>query len=80
MFYLISYLKLMGLGKKCVFLIDGCFFGGILGLFIGYVLLEVVLGGVIGLVCDGDIINIDILNCVINFVVSDEEFVICCIE
>lgn len=80
MFYLISYLKFKGLGKQCVLFIDGCFFGGILGLFIGYVFLEVVVGGVIGLVQDGDKVLIDIFNCLINLLVSDEEFVVCCVE
>lgn len=51
-----------------------------LGLFIGYVLFEVVQGGLIGLVCDGDIIEIDILNCIINFVVFEVELDVCCIE
>lgn len=78
MFYLISFLKLMGLGKVCVFIIDGCFFGGIFGFFIGYVLLEVVSGGIIVLIEDGDIIVIDILNCSIQLQLSEVEIVVCC--
>lgn len=62
MFYLISFLKLMGFGKVCALIIDGRFFGGIFGFFIGYVLSEAVSGGSIGLIEDGDLIVIDISN------------------
>lgn len=78
MFYLMSYFKFKGLGKVCVLVIDGCFLGGSSGLSIGYVLFEVVEGGIIGLVEMGDFIEIDILNCIIYFVVLDVEFVVCC--
>lgn len=78
MLYFISYLKLKGLGKECVLLIDGCFLGGIFGLLIGYVLLEVVVGGVIVLVEFGDFICIDIFNCIIDVVFSMEELFYCC--
>lgn len=78
MFYFISFLKLMGLGKVCVLIIDGCFFGGILGFFIGYVFLEVVSGGNIVFIEDGDMIVIDILNCSIQLQLSDVEIVVCC--
>lgn len=61
-------------------LIDGCFFGGMFGLLIGYVFLEVVNGGMIGLVCSGDSIVIDIFNCLIMFEVSEFELVVCCVE
>lgn len=77
MLYLISYLKLVGLGEKCVFIIDGCFLGGMLGLLIGYVLLEVVSGGVIVYVENGDKIIIDIVICEIILVLFDEEFEVC---
>lgn len=80
MLYLISYLKLKGLGKQCVLFIDGCFFGGILGLLIGYVLLEVVSGGVIGLVEDGDCICIDILVCCIDLLLDEVMLVQCCVD
>lgn len=76
MFYFMLYLKFKGFGKYCVLVIDGCFSGGISGLFIGYCLFEVVSGGGIGLVEDGDKIEIDILNCSINIVISDEEFLV----
>lgn len=39
-----------GLGDKVVLIIDGCFSGGIYGLVVGYVVFEVVVGGIIGLV------------------------------
>lgn len=80
MLYLMFYLKFKGLGKYCVLVIDGCFSGGISGLFIGYCLFEVVSGGGIGLVEDGDKIEIDIFNRSINIVISDEELVECCVK
>ncbi|EFA29137.1 pyridoxal kinase, partial [Haemophilus influenzae HK1212] len=62
MLYPTSYLKSMGLGKKCALLTDGRFSGGTSGLSIGHASPEAASGGAIGLVRDGDIINIDIPN------------------
>ena len=73
MLYPTSYLKSMGLGKKCALLTDGRFSGGTSGLSIGHASPEAASGGAIGLVRDGDIINIDIPNRTINLAVSDEE-------
>ena len=73
MLYPTSYLKSMGLGKKCALLTDGRFSGGTSGLSIGHASPEAASGGAIGLVRDGDIINIDITNRAINLAVSDEE-------
>ena len=73
MLYPTSYLKSMGLGKKCALLTDGRFSGGTSGLSIGHASPEAASGGAIGLVRDGDIINIDIPNRAINLAVSDEE-------
>ncbi|TCP94856.1 dihydroxyacid dehydratase [Cricetibacter osteomyelitidis] len=73
MLYPTSYLKSMGLGKACALLTDGRFSGGTSGLSIGHVSPEAASGGAIGLVCDGDIIEIDIPNRSINMKVSDEE-------
>ncbi|MDC2826611.1 dihydroxy-acid dehydratase [Rodentibacter pneumotropicus] len=73
MLYPTSYLKSMGLGKKCALLTDGRFSGGTSGLSIGHASPEAASGGAIGLVRDGDIINIDIPNRAINLQVSDEE-------
>jgi dihydroxy-acid dehydratase len=62
MLYPTSYLKSKGLGKACALLTDGRFSGGTSGLSIGHVSPEAANGGAIGLVRDGDIIDIDIPN------------------
>jgi dihydroxy-acid dehydratase len=73
MLYPTSYLKSKGLGAACALLTDGRFSGGTSGLSIGHVSPEAAEGGVIGLVENGDIIEIDIPNRSIWLVVSDEE-------
>ncbi len=73
MLYPTSYLKSMGLGKKCALLTDGRFSGGTSGLSIGHASPEAASGGAIGLVHDDDIIEIDIPNRAINLKISDEE-------
>ena len=73
MLYPTSYLKSMGLGKECALLTDGRFSGGTSGLSIGHVSPEAAEGGAIGLVAEGDMIDIDIPNRSINMRVSDEE-------
>ncbi len=72
MLYPTSYLKSKGLGKVCALITDGRFSGGTSGLSIGHVSPEAAEGGVIGLVEDGDIIEIDIPNRRIHLAVSDE--------
>ncbi len=72
MLYPTSYLKSKGLGKACALLTDGRFSGGTSGLSIGHVSPEAAEGGNIGLVEDGDIIEIDIPNRTIHLKVSDE--------
>jgi len=62
MLYPTTYLKSMGLGKKCALITDGRFSGGSSGLSIGHISPEAANGGVIGLVKNGDIIDIDIPN------------------
>ena len=62
MLYPTSYLKSMGLGKKCALITDGRFSGGSSGLSIGHISPEAANGGVIGLVRDGDNIDIEIPN------------------
>ena len=74
MLYPTSYLKAMGLGKECALITDGRFSGGTSGLSIGHVSPEAASGGAIGLIEDGDIIEIDIPNRIIKAVVADEEF------
>jgi dihydroxy-acid dehydratase len=73
MLYPTSYLKSKGLGKACALLTDGRFSGGTSGLSIGHASPEAAEGGAIGLVREGDIIEIDIPNRTINMRVSDAE-------
>ncbi|PLW75589.1 dihydroxy-acid dehydratase [Cohaesibacter celericrescens] len=73
MLYPTSYLKAMGLGKECALITDGRFSGGTSGLSIGHVSPEAASGGAIGLVNEGDIVNIDIPNRTIDIAVSDSE-------
>jgi dihydroxy-acid dehydratase len=71
MLYPTSYLKARGLGKTCALLTDGRFSGGTSGLSIGHVSPEAAAGGAIGLVQNGDIIEIDIPKRSINVVLDD---------
>lgn len=73
MLYPTSYLKSMGLGKACALLTDGRFSGGTSGLSIGHCSPEAAAGGLIGVVKDGDIIEIDIPNRKIELVVPEAE-------
>ena len=73
MLYPTSYLKSMRLGKACALITDGRFSGGTSGLSIGHVSPEAAEGGNIGLIKEGDIIEIDIPNRSINVALSDEE-------
>jgi dihydroxy-acid dehydratase len=60
MLYPTSYLKSKGLGKVCALITDGRFSGGSSGLSIGHISPEAAEGGLIGLVEEGDRIEIDI--------------------
>ncbi|MFD1703500.1 dihydroxy-acid dehydratase [Methylopila henanensis] len=60
MLYPTSYLKSKGLGKACALVTDGRFSGGSSGLSIGHVSPEAAEGGLIALVEDGDMVEIDI--------------------
>ncbi len=71
MLYPTSYLKSMGLGKECALVTDGRFSGGTSGLSIGHVSPEAAQGGAIGLVENGDVIEIDIPKRAINLAVDD---------
>lgn len=71
MLYPTSYLKSKGLGKDCALITDGRFSGGSSGLSIGHVSPEAAEGGTIGLVEEGDIIEIDIPNRKIHLAVDD---------
>lgn len=73
MLYPTSYIKSKKLGKECALITDGRFSGGTSGLSIGHISPEAASGGNIGLIEDGDIIDIDIPNRTINVRLSDEE-------
>ncbi|AZO04932.1 MULTISPECIES: dihydroxy-acid dehydratase [unclassified Mesorhizobium] len=73
MLYPTSYLKSKGLGKACALITDGRFSGGTSGLSIGHVSPEAAEGGAIGLVQEGDTIEIDIPNRTIRLAISDAE-------
>lgn len=71
MLYPTSYLKSKGMGKACALITDGRFSGGSSGLSIGHVSPEAAEGGLIGLVEEGDMIDIDIPNRKIHLAVDD---------
>ncbi|AHV91785.1 dihydroxy-acid dehydratase [Bordetella holmesii 30539] len=73
MLYPTSYLKSKGLGKTCALFTDGRFSGGSSGLVIGHASPEAAEGGTIGLVEDGDIIEIDIPQRRMHLAVEDAE-------
>ena len=73
MLYPTSYLKSKGMGKACALLTDGRFSGGTSGLSIGHVSPEAAEGGTIGLVREGDTIEIDIPNRSITLLVGEDE-------
>ncbi len=73
MLYPTSYLKSKGLGKACALITDGRFSGGTSGLSIGHASPESAEGGAIGLVEEGDTIEIDIPNRTISLSITDAE-------
>lgn len=73
MLYPTSYIKSRHLGKECALITDGRFSGGTSGLSIGHISPEAAAGGAIGLVKNGDIIEIDIPARTINVKLTDEE-------
>jgi len=73
MLYPTSYLKSKGLGKACALLTDGRFSGGTSGLSIGHASPEAAEGGAIGLIEEGDLIEIDIPKRKIDVKISAEE-------
>lgn len=73
MLYPTSYIKSKHLGKACALITDGRFSGGTSGLSIGHISPEAASGGNIGLLQDGDVIEIDIPNRSINVKLSDAE-------
>jgi dihydroxy-acid dehydratase len=73
MLYPTSFLKSKGLGKACALITDGRFSGGTSGLSIGHASPEAAEGGAIGLIQEGDRIEIDIPGRTMNVVLSDSE-------
>jgi dihydroxy-acid dehydratase len=73
MLYPTSYIKSKGLGKTCALFTDGRFSGGSSGLVIGHASPEAAEGGAIGLVKEGDWIDIDIPARTINLRVTTED-------
>ena len=73
MLYPTSYIKSKGLGKACALFTDGRVSGGSSGLVIGHASPEAAEGGAIGLVEEGDFIDIDIPERSINLRVTDAE-------
>ncbi|MDB5661288.1 MAG: dihydroxy-acid dehydratase [Cypionkella sp.] len=76
MLYPTSYLKSKGLGKACALLTDGRFSGGTSGLSIGHVSPEAASGGLIGLVEEGDRIEINIPARTIHLAVSEADLAV----
>jgi dihydroxy-acid dehydratase len=74
MLYPTSYIKSKKLGKLCALVTDGRFSGGTSGLSIGHVSPEAAAGGAIGLLEDGDVIEIDIPNRAINAKIDNAEW------
>jgi dihydroxy-acid dehydratase len=73
MLYPTSYLKSRKLDKVCALLTDGRFSGGTSGLSMGHVSPEAAAGGLIGLIRDGDAIEISIPRRSINLAVDAAE-------
>jgi dihydroxy-acid dehydratase len=68
-----SYIMGAGLGESVALITDGRFSGGTRGACIGHISPEAAVGGPIGLLEDGDIIEIDIRGNKISVRLSDEE-------
>jgi dihydroxy-acid dehydratase len=73
MLYPTAYLKGIGIGPQCALITDGRFSGGSSGLSLGHISPEAAAGGAIGLIRDGDIIEIDIPSRSINVNISEAE-------
>ena len=76
MLYPTSYIKSKHLGKECALITDGRFSGGTSGLSIGHISPEAAAGGNVGLLRDGDMIEINIHERSINVLLSDEELAV----
>ena len=72
MLYPTSYLKSMKLDQSCALITDGRFSGGTAGLSVGHICPEAASGGEIGLLKDGDIVEIDIDRRTLNLKAKGE--------
>ena len=68
-----SYIMGAGLGESVALITDGRFSGGTRGACIGHISPEAAVGGPIGLIKEGDIVEIDIPKNTMNVKLSDEE-------
>lgn len=73
MLYPTTYLKSMGLDKKCALITDGRFSGGTSGLSVGHISPEAASGGLISIIKNGDPISIDIPNRTIKLNIDIKE-------
>ncbi|VAX76909.1 dihydroxy-acid dehydratase [Buchnera aphidicola] len=73
MLYPTTYLKSVGLDKKCALVTDGRFSGGTSGVSVGHISPEAASQGLIALVYDGDIISINIPKRILSLDVSSKE-------
>ncbi|VFP81668.1 dihydroxy-acid dehydratase [Buchnera aphidicola] len=73
MLYPTTYLKSIGLNKKCALITDGRFSGGTSGFSVGHISPEAASKGLIALVYDGDLISINIIKRSIILNISSEE-------
>ncbi|USS94128.1 dihydroxy-acid dehydratase [Buchnera aphidicola] len=73
MLYPTTYLKSVGLDQHCALITDGRFSGGTSGLSIGHISPEAANEGLIAIVKNNDLINIDIPNRKINLIISKKE-------
>ena len=69
-------IKGVGLGDTCALITDGRFSGGTAGASIGHVSPEAAVGGPIGLLKNGDVIEIDIPKGVLSVRLSEEELAV----
>ena len=70
-----SYIMGAGLGESVALITDGRFSGGTRGACIGHISPEAAVAGPIGLIEDGDVIEIDILKNILNVKLSEAELV-----
>jgi len=73
MLYPTSYIRSKGLAKECALITDGRFSGGTSGLSVGHISPEAAAGGSLALIKNGDVIEINIPERIINVKLTDKE-------